>query len=649
MKSVVILNEDDLREVVEYFITKDKFVFDVEAQGVNRNVPHLANVSWISLATDGMAVTIPFGHPIGNKIIGERPEVRYYKTGAKAGQAYKTPQMVPIYEDPPQQMSAGIVFEILRRLFWRKNIIKVGHNLIYDLTAVSKYFGDIPPPPYSDTIIKQWLLDENMLRKDLKTLAVKYFGADYDKENVGKRVESFPFDTVSYYTYCDAIYTYLIDNHLDPQIDEQNLRPVFDLEMDVLHALVRMQLHGAKIDVPKLYELKDILDVKVVDAESAVYKAAGHKFNVNSNPQKQHVLYVEQGLKPWKLTKGGQKKEKLGQKLTINDYSTDADVLASYDNPVTKALTDYQEVSKLLNTYVIGWLGDGHEKETIIFNDHIHADFVQYGTVTGRFSCREPNLQNIPRPYTELGQLLRGVFIPECGGKLVVADYAQIELVVLAHYLEQGKLFEAFQMGIDPHTMTAAMVLGKDPSDVTKVERQDLGKTLGFAVVYGAGIKKVANMAKVSVQEAKRVLATHKKMFPEIHAFKEEVIRITKSRQPDPYLTTLSGRKRRVSGLFSADEGIRMGAERQAFNSLIQGGAADLIKMAMIRLDETLPPEVHLTMTVHDELILASPENMAEEAAVLLKEAMTGKEIQALVKVPLMAEVKIVDRWNEAK
>lgn len=649
MKRGIILDENELREAVGYFLTKDRFTFDIESYGEHRGVPHLAPISWISLAADDCGIVIPMGHPNGSKVIGEKQGFTKYKTGPKKGQPKEI--MLPVYDDPPPQLTTGVVFDILRPLFFNEYIRKIGHGSIMDFAATSKYWGAIAIPPYGCTLIKQWLINENLPERELglKALDKRYFKFEYDDENVGACVEIHPFDKVAYYSYCDSVTDFWLDTKLQPQLVEQGLEQVYELEMGVLGALIGMQLRGANMNVDKIHELETILSKEVIEKEAAVYKAAGHVFNINSNPQKQTVLYEEQGLKPWKLTKGGQDKKKNKKPITIKDYSTDDDVLASYpDNPVAASMREYSDVNKLLTTYVYGWLG--HEGESGKLHDgHLHADFKQYGTVTGRFSCRAPNLQNIPRPYTEHGKLLRDIFIPEPGGKLIVADYAQIELVVLAHYIGQGKLYEGFLEGIDPHTMTAAMVLEKDPADVTKVERQDLGKTLGFAVVYGAGLKKVANMAKIDQQEAKRVLAKHAQMFPEIYDFKDHVIKLTKSRQPQPYLTTLTGRRRRINGLFSADEGFRMGAERQAFNSLIQGGAADLIKMSMVRVDSMLPPEINLTMTVHDELVLNSPAHLAEQGAAILKEAMTGPEIQSWVQVPLNVDVHIVDRWSEAK
>jgi DNA polymerase-1 len=419
-----------------------------------------------------------------------------------------------------------------------------------------------------------------------------------------------------------------------------------------------MRLSGVRIDVEKLKQLRADLRVEVVQLEGNIYAAAGKKFNINSNPQKQQVLFGKksegnQGLKPWKLTAKGRDVKDANGKLELVHYSTDDEVLASYpDNPLCHAMREYGDVSKVLSTYVESWLGTEDDPPKI-YDERIHAGFLQYGTVTGRFSCRSPNLQNLPRSSSDMGKMIRDVFISEPGGKLVVADYSQIELVILAHYIGEGKLYEAFMQGIDPHTMTAAMVLGKDPADVTKVERQDLGKTLGFAVVYGAGLGKVASMAHITFDEAKRVLKTHEKMFPEIHQFKQAVMDLARSRQPVPYITTLMGRKRRVPDLNMKDDFFNrkhiMGAERQTFNSLIQGGAADLIKLAMVRLDATLPDEAKIVLTVHDEVVITSPDGMVFEVENTVREAMTGAGIQKLVRVPLKIDLHTGDRWGDIK
>jgi len=652
----VILTEDSLRLAVNYFLTRDSFSFDVESSGDYRDQPHLASISWISLATYGCCIVIPLDHPIGTKVIGTKKVPMKYKTGKKIGETYF--KAVPEYEGPPEQLDLALVFGILAPLFSHPKIVKTGHDVIYDLVVVSKYLGFVPVPPYFDTKIAFWTLNENRMRNGLKEWTEERYDHKYDFENVGKCAESHPFDTVAYYSYCDSKFDWLHYKWLKQQIADQGLQKIYDLEMNILNVLIGMRLSGVRIDVEKLKQLRADLRVEVVQLEGNIYAAAGKKFNINSNPQKQQILFGKksegnQGLKPWKLTAKGREIKDANGKLELIHYSTDDEVLASYpDNPLAHAMREYGDVSKILSTYVESWLGTEDEPAKI-YDGRIHAGFLQYGTVTGRFSCRSPNLQNLPRSSSDMGKMIRDVFISEPGGKLVVADYSQIELVILAHYIGEGKLYEAFMQGIDPHTMTAAMVLGKDPADVSKVERQDLGKTLGFAVVYGAGLGKVASMAHITFDEAKRVLKTHERMFPEIHQFKQDVLDLARSRQPVPYITTLMGRKRRVPDLNMEDTYFNrkyiMGAERQTFNSLIQGGAADLIKLAMVRLDATLPDEAKLVLSVHDELAITAPDGMVFEVENTVREAMTGAGIQKLVRVPLRIDLHTGDRWGDIK
>jgi DNA polymerase I-like protein with 3'-5' exonuclease and polymerase domains len=272
---------------------------------------------------------------------------------------------------------------------------------------------------------------------------------------------------------------------------------------------------------------------------------------------------------------------------------------------------------------------------------------LQYGTVTGRFASREPNLQNIPRPDTDLGKQIRGLFVAPPGCKLVVADYGQIEMVVLAHFAGKGRLFQGFWDGVDPHTATAAAVFNVPVEKVTKAQRQ-VAKGINFAVVYGAGPDTVAAQAGITTKEAKRFLEIHQQMFPEIYRFKNEVLEVCRSRRP-PHVKTLLGRYRRLPVIWSQDRGVRGEAERQAVNSLIQGSAADLIKLAMVREHAMLPPDMKLILSVHDELVTIAPEERADECVEIVREAMLGEGIQKLVKVPLTSDIKVVDRWAEAK
>jgi DNA polymerase I-like protein with 3'-5' exonuclease and polymerase domains len=627
-------------EAVDYFQTQPGFSFDYEAQGPHRGVAHLADLSWISLATQGATIVVPFGHPIGSQIIGYHKEPRLCSDGKTRNYT------MPDYEPPPPQIPKANVFEILRPLFFREDIIKSAHGAVYDITACAKDFGEVIPGPYNCTVVQSWLLDENRLKHGLKWLTKDLYGFFYDDENVGKCVERYPFNKVAHYSYCDAVYAEILRRRFTPAIAEAKLGRVYQLEMDILNVLVGMRLAGAHVDVPRLHELREELAIEREERERRVFKSAGAEFNLNSPAQKQAVLFGPkndggQALKPWKPTDTGKKQKKAGQEIT--NWSTDDEVLASYPtNPVAVSLREYQEVAKLLSTYVLAYLGDPAKgKEPQVYDDRIYADFVQYGTNTRRFSCRDPNLQNIPRPDTDLGKLIRGAWCADPGWKLIVGDYGQIELVMFAHFCGSGALFEGFWDGADPHQVTA---------DKLGIDRQ-MGKRLNFSMSFGAGLYLVASMIGVDVELARQILQDHRRAFPEIYELKQYIVDVCRSRAPVPYLNTLLGGVRRLPDINSGHEGRRMRAERQAVSAVIQGSAADLIKLAMVRADTLLAPipEAHLVLTVHDEIVLTAPEQYADQAADLLHEAMLGPDIQKLIKVPLTADIKVVDRWSEAK
>lgn len=661
VSSNTILTREQLDEAIEHFMRFDAFAFDVETVGQYRGVPHLNQVTWISLATYGKSVVIPMGHPHGTKIVGETKEPRKDKNGKV--RMFR----VPVYEPAPEQLTPAEVFSALKPLFFDPERIKIAHNVVFDTLSSEKYFGEEIPGRKVDTLSLQHVLDENLREYGLKPLVKKHFKFTYEEKDVGKiGVDKFPFNEVAYYSYCDSLYCWLLYTKNRPLIDVNNLVTVYDMECDVIEPLVGMKRTGAPVDEEELYRLRDELSARLEEKQAAVIRAAGKEFNLNAPGQKAHVLYDPkskggQGLKPWKPTKGGKEKKKKGMELDVTDYSTDSDALESYpENPVAVALLEYQEVNKILSTYVLGYLGveGDKDKPCIIYDGKIHADFVPCGPVTGRFSCRAPNLQNIPRPDTDLGKKIRGLFVAEPGQKLIVADYDQIELVILAHYLHKagngGKLYDGFMNGVDPHTTTAAGVLGKKPEDVTSAERTVFGKTLNFATNYGVWENKVAAMLSgpdrvFTVKEARGILATHREEFPEIYAFKEAVWKKARSRTPVPYLRTLSGRMRRLPDLNHGKQFIRESAQRQAFNSLIQGGNADLIKWALIRAHRMLPEDIKIILTVHDEIVLTAPEDRVELGVEILREAMYGPEMQSLLCVPMKADVKVVSRWSEAK
>lgn len=667
LSSNIVLTRDHLAEVVEYFMRpeNDAFVFDVESMdgSAARNVPTGNNVVWIALATYGRTVAIPMGHPNGNVLLRKA-------TRRKNKVTNKFDIIPALYDDPPEQLTPSEVFEALEPLFF-SNKIKIAHNATFDFISLEKYFGAVPFGPMQDTITIQHLLNENLKQKGLKSLVEKYWAVKYDHEDVGKCIEAHPFSKVAHYAFMDAKYTWLLWQRLEPfifMLDKQghDLSKVHQLESDLLPALCDMGVEGAPVDFDELKRLEEELSEMEVDVLARTYRAAGKKFNLNAAGQKAEILFAPkseggQGLKPRVPTDGGKKKRDKGLELTYSDWSTKAEWLEEFyvGNPVVDCMLEYAEVHKLLSTYVQGYLGvEGDPKKPCrIFNGRVHTDLVPYGTVTGRFSSREPNLQNIPRPDTELGKKIRGLFKAPPGYKMIVADYGQIEMIILAHLIGYGALFEGIKNGMDPHSATAAGLAGIDPVEFMKlVQAEDarakaarqVAKGVNFAVVYGAGPEKVAAMANITVKEAKRFLEIHQKMFPEIYKFKAKVLQVAKTRRP-PHIRTIMGRKRRLPALFSQDFGSRGYAERQAVNSLIQGSAADIIKLAMVRLHRALEPDMRLILSVHDELVTLAPEDKADRCAEIVREAMLGEGITGMLKVPLSSDVKIVDRWSEAK
>lgn len=647
MRTFIVLDEDHLREVVAHFSKYDAFVWDVETIGELRDTPAHNEVTWIGLATHGMAVAIPMGHERG-KIIGHKKETRLTKKGKTQNKT------VPVWSDAPKQLRPSQVFDALEPLFFSDRL-KIAHNAPFDLATLAKYYGGrVPDKPWFCTFINSIILDENRLN-GLKHRVADTFGVLYDFEDVGKQVEIHPFLTVAKYVYMDAKYTWLLYQREKGLCAQEGLEGVLRLELDEIEAVVEMELNGAPINTSVLEEFGKVLDDRMVETEGEIYRGIGRKINLNSSPQKAAAFYLPKkegglGLKPKALTKGGLKKKRAGQELTYKDYSTDSDALEPYkDNPVIANVLKYQADKTLKSTYVTGILGDPTkaDKPCRAVNGRVHGKFKQLGARTGRFSSAKPNLQNIP-VRSDDGKIIRSAYQAKTGWKLCVADYGQIELVVLAHFLGQGALYDGFHNGIDAHTMTASMVFGAAFDQVTS-EMRSVAKGLNFAIVYGASPATVAEMAGISVPEAIRHMETHRELFPEIYAYKRWVIG-TARKEKDPHVSTILGRKRRLKDLRSGSNEMRAAAERQAFNAHIQGSATgDLIKLAMVRLLALLPEKAELILAVHDELVVHCPEELVPQVKTAMQEAMLGEDIQRLLTVPLTADVSVVDKWSEAK
>jgi len=657
----IILTIEQLEELVQHYSAVDEFVFDVETAGPHRGDPRQNDVVWISMATEGRTDVIPMGHPNGEYIDTEYPllpsaKIRQAKGLPLRPQDYSKDEKKAkkIFSEAPEQLTPGEVFKALKPIFMSDKR-KVGHNVKFDLQSIAKYVGGLPTPEYGCTLIASFLLDnQNRINGlGLDDCLKREFGYEMIK-GVGKEIEAHSFDEVAKYSGLDAEWTWKLWKTLSDRLAELKMTKLFALEMDVLQVICSMELRGADIDVSSLASLKKSLEEQLEDCKAEIYVAAGKVFNLNSVKEKQTLLYSAvkdggRGLKPKHPTPNGKKKLDSGQRTTPQDFSVSEQALNIFagKDAVVDGLIKYADLNKLLTTYVVPYIGGDItrtlagkskivSKKALLLNGKVHTDFVQYGTETGRFSSRNPNLQNVPAPHTANGKAIRNLFIAPEGHKLIVADYSQIEPRIIASFSQDRIMTGSYLDGGDIYTTVG---------DTMGVDRK-AGKVLVLAMAYGVGPDKIAAQIGCSITDAKELLYNFSKKFASIERYRRTVISSSRNQTPVPYVTTLLKRRRYLPDLRSKELWKRARAERQAFNTVIQGSAADIIKVAMVRAYDMIPKEASLILTVHDELVTVAPENIAEETAKAIQNAM--EDIKVL-NIPLLADVKIVDRWGEAK
>lgn len=656
-RRATVTTEVEAKEMIDWYLRQEAFAFDVESVGEHRGTGALARVTWLSMATYGRTDVIALGHPHGELVAKSHskrekyfdPNVLTEKTKVPKT-LYRTVKVPDRWTPAPPQLRPTVFWEIASPLFMSEDHYKTAHNALYDLAAVAKYLPGRPPPPYDDTMFMAQLIDENS-QKGLKPLVKRGnrvpgkdprsfpgYGHDYDKENVGKRVEKHPFGKVAKYAALDAMYTWWLRDDLLDIMEKMgsDVLDVYDMEMRLYEHLLDMHLHGQPVDAAQIHEISEIFTRDLHEAEKHVYAEAGQVFNLNSPQQMAKVLFEDRDNEPIKMTDGGAP-------------STDKEVLAEIADPLGDLILNYREFSKLVSAYLGETKDDGEVDGGLlrfIVDGRIHTDLKPWGTKTGRFSSSDPNLQNIPR-RGEHAHLLRKLFIAPPGYSLVVADYSQIEYRVLAHYCKDPTLLAAFFEGYDPHAAVAAQLYGKDIADVTPEER-DGGKTFNFAQIYGAGDEKLAKTLGVTRKQIKAFRKKYAEDFPRVGEFSRFVVDKAKSRRPTPYIKTLAGRRRHLPALWWSDDGARAKAERQAVNSLIQGSAADIIKIAMQDVGDGLRdyPDWRMLLTVHDELMLMAPEDEAEDCAAFLQQTMEAVEA---IDVPLEADAAHGATWAAAK
>ena len=399
-----------------------------------------------------------------------------------------------------------------------------------------------------------------------------------------------------------------------------------DMELPLCEVLYRMENRGIRIDRDQLEQFGQMLSQRIADCEKLIFSYSGETFNINSPKQLGELLFDKLGLPPVKKTRTG--------------YSTNADVLEKLKDkhPIIPAIMDYRMLTKLKSTYADGLLKEIRE------DGRVHTTFQNLVTATGRLSSTEPNLQNIP-VRTDLGAEIRKMFVPNPGCVLVDADYSQIELRVLAHIADDAAMQKAFCDHVDIHTATASQVFGVPVEKVTPLQRRH-AKAVNFGIVYGISEFSLAEDIGVSRHEAKAYIDNYLSNYQGVRAYMKKVVEDAKE---IGYTQTLYGRRRYIPELKSSNFNVRSSAERITLNTPIQGTAADIIKLAMIRVENALNeqfPDAKLLLQVHDELIVECPEEIAPEVAKLVSREMEGV---AQLKVPLTAEAHFGKSWYDAK
>lgn len=664
----IITTKKQLEELVEFYSKVDGFAFDVETVGENRIQPVVNDVLWLSLATEGRTDVIPMGHPNGDFLQWDKELLLSGQKKVAAGKELKETdysknqaKWTPVFGAPPEQLLPGDVFKALKPLFFSDQL-KVGHNVKFDLKSIAKYYrGVVPKKPFFDTLMAAFVIDNrNRGKLGLKDCSEKYLKIKVEK-GIGAMVEVHSFSEVAHYSGFDSEVTWKLYKELAPKLTG-SLARVWGLEMDVVGALCDMELVGATVDVEELTNLKKRLEIDIDAAVARAYRLAGKPFPMNSVQEKQKLLFSSKeeggrGIKPntkvkIALTTKGQDMLAARLPLTINQYSVSSDALEFYrsKDELVDAILEYQDLNKLMTTYVMPYLGGDIvrtnagksrivEKKSLLINGKVHTSFKSHGAETGRFSSSDPNLQNIPSSG-QYGKLIRNLFVAPKGYKLVVADYSQIEPRIVASFSNDPIMMDNYLNGKDIYT-TIGDTVGLD---------RKAGKVLVLAMTYGVGPDKIASSLGLTVDAARKLLNDFTERFNDIAKYKARVTRLASQQSPTPFVETVFGRRRYIPDLKSTDKGLRSRADRQAFNTVIQGSAADLMKLAIVRahscfIDE---PDVNVVLTVHDELVTVAREDLAEETAEAIRLSMEGIHLPEMT-VPLIADVKIVDKWGEAK
>lgn len=557
--------------------------------------------------------------------------------GMSFGVAGGTAFYLPLVDKQLSGLTADQVRGEIREFLAGTKSVVVGHNLKFDFHMLANV-GILAPNQIADTMIGAYLLD-SLDSHGLDHCCLRYLGITKipTSDLIGAKGQipmlEVDLERICEYACEDADMTFRLFEKFQEMLRERELLDIFwQIEMPLLPVLLEMERRGVFVDPNALSRLSDLLAEKSRHWESETYSLAGEEFNINSTKQLQDILFEKLkihevlGLKRLKKTKTG--------------YSTDVSVLESMSaHPLPRAILEYRSVYKLKNTYVdtLPQLIDGR-------SGRLHTRFHQNGTATGRLSSTDPNLQNIPI-RTEMGREIRRAFTAQHGDRVIIsADYSQVELRILAHLSQDAGLIEAFKAGADIHRLTAAKIFGIEPDQVSSDQRAQ-AKAINFGIIYGMGPQRLARDTGVSNAEAKEFIEKYFASYPGIRTYIDSSIA---SARKLGYSKTIVGRRRPIRDILSANRLEAVNAENIAVNSPVQGSAADLIKIAMIKIENQLkktPQGGMMVLQVHDELLFECPKDDQERVMALVKYEM---ENALKLAVPLVVDVGVGANWLEA-
>ena len=586
---------EELKLLVEKMMKQEIVAFDTETEGLN------------ALETDIVGISFSWQKGIG-----------YY---------------LPIKNNKSAHEKS---FEILRPFFESTEIIKVGHNIKFDIQVLHKYNVKVSSPIY-DTMVAHYLINPDM-RHNLDTLSESYlnYSPISIESLIGKKgknqisMRDVSIDKITDYASEDADITLQLKSIFDKEIEVNNLSKIFyDIEIPMINVLSEMETEGIKIDTHYLEKLDKEFEEDLEKLKKEIFKKSGEEFNLNSPKQLGEILFDKLKLvsKP--------KKTKTGQ------YSTSEEVLSSLanDHKIIEDILEWRSLDKLQNTYV-----KSLPNEVSSLTNRVHSSFNQTVTTTGRLSSNNPNLQNIPI-RTANGQKIRRAFIPRGSDYiLMAADYSQIELRVIASMSNEENMIDAFVNNQDIHTMTASKIYNVDPENVTREQRGN-AKTVNFGIIYGVSAFGLSQQTDLNRSESKVMIDNYFLNYPGLKKYMSDQIDFARN---NGYVETIMGRRRYLQNINSQNNMLRSSSERNAINAPIQGSAADIIKIAMININSELKKQSlksKMLLQVHDELVFDVHKSEKDQIKDIVKNTM---ESAVKLKVPLKIDLEFGKNWLEA-